>query len=131
MVLAVTNPVDELIEDKYHGQEHGGDRRGPEFASLKKNRPVAMKKFPTKRSGANEVAPPARIQAKIKEEPFLEQDQFEECALRHASSSCAGKYFKDGAAAVVRPTAGAATVIPFTPQPVVNWLYQVMAYALS
>ena len=53
--------------------------------------------------------------------------------LAHSESDPSATYVCDGAIAIMEglPGLGDAAGIPFTPQPVVNFLYQAMCYALS
>ena len=51
-------------------------------------------------------------------------------ALEHGKSSPTAQYHASGAAAVMLPTIEPAKGIPFVPQPVANWLYQVSARAI-
>ena len=54
-----------------------------------------------------------------------------EIALEYGTSSATAEFDASGAVASMRPTIEAVRRIPFAPQPVVDWLYQVSALALT
>ena len=51
--------------------------------------------------------------------------------LGHAASTPAAEYVASGACAVMHAIGAPGPCVPFTPQPVVDWLYQVLGIALS
>ena len=52
-------------------------------------------------------------------------------ALVHSTSLPTADYLNNGASVSMRATCPGAVGIPFTPQPVVNWLYQTLGYAMT
>ena len=51
--------------------------------------------------------------------------------LKHGESTPTAAYDSEGAVAFMKATSFPGPFVPFTPQPVVNWLYQVLGIALS
>ena len=52
-------------------------------------------------------------------------------SLKHCESTCTAVYDSSGAAALMKAKHASGLLVPFTPQPVVDWLYQVLGMTLS
>ena len=52
-------------------------------------------------------------------------------SLKHCESTCTAVYDSAGAVAIMKAEHASGCLVPFTPQPVVDWLYQVLGMTLS
>jgi len=69
---------------------------------------------------------PGEMEVPVAEEGMNQMQKL----LFHSESTALAEYNHSGLAAFMQPTAAPAQAMRFTPQPVVNWLYQALAYGI-
>ena len=110
-----SQPVAAFADTELVANERGGGSSAPAGAQTGCDAQMELSHLPRERTPAQPVA------GTIAGETLN--------PMEHSTSSTTAEYDASGALAVMRPTIAAVRGIPFTPQPVVDWLHQVLALA--